>query len=34
MREIEKYGNQDDKTLINNVGKFVGELVKSTKNQN
>jgi len=34
MREIEKYGNQDDKILINNVGKFVGELVKSTKNQN
>jgi tryptophan synthase alpha chain len=34
MREIEKYGNQDDKILIDNVGKFVGELVKSTKNQN
>ena len=34
MREIEKYGNQDDKILIKNVGKFVGELVKSTKNQN
>jgi tryptophan synthase alpha chain len=34
MREIEKYGNQDDKILINKVGKFVGELVKSTKNQN
>jgi tryptophan synthase alpha chain len=34
MREIEKYGNQDDKILINNVGKFVCELVKSAKNQN
>ncbi len=34
MREIEKYGNQDEKILINNVGKFVGELVKSTKDQN
>ncbi len=34
MREIEKYGNQDDKILIDNVGKFVGELVNSTKNQN
>ena len=34
MREIEKYGNQDDKILIKNIGKFVGELVKSTKNQN
>jgi tryptophan synthase alpha chain len=33
MREIEKYGNQDDKILIDNVGKFVGELVNSTKNQ-
>jgi tryptophan synthase alpha chain len=33
MREIEKYGNKDDKILIDNVGKFVGELVNSTKNQ-
>jgi len=34
MREIEKFSNQDDKILINNVGKFVCELVKSAKNQN
>ena len=34
MREIEKYGNQDDKILIDKAGEFVGELVKSTKNQN
>jgi tryptophan synthase alpha chain len=32
MREIEKFSKQGDKILINNVGKFVGELVKSTKN--
>jgi hypothetical protein len=34
MREIEKYSTQDDKILIDKVGKFVGDLVKSTKNQN
>jgi tryptophan synthase alpha chain len=34
MREIEKFSNQDDKILINNVAKFVCELVKSAKNQN
>ena len=34
VREIEKHSNQDCSILVNEVGKFVGELVHSTKNQN
>jgi tryptophan synthase alpha chain len=34
MREIEKFSNQGNKVLADEVGRFVGELVKSTKNQN
>jgi tryptophan synthase alpha chain len=31
MREIEKFRNQDNNILVDRVGQFVGELVKSTK---
>ncbi len=34
MREIEKFSNQGNKVLVDKVGRFVGELVKSTKDQN
>lgn len=34
IRKIEQYSNQDDKLLVDEVGKFVGELVNSTKNRN
>jgi tryptophan synthase alpha chain len=34
VREIERHSNQDCSILVNEVGKFVGELVNSTKNQN
>jgi tryptophan synthase alpha chain len=34
VREIEKFSNKDSKILVDEVGKFVGELVNSTKNQN
>ncbi len=34
MREIEKFKNQDNNMLVDRVGQFVGELVKSTKNRN
>lgn len=34
VREIERYSGQDDKLLVEEVGKFVGELVNSTKNRN
>ena len=34
VREIERYGNQESSILVNEVGKFVGELVNSTKNLN
>ncbi len=32
VKEIEKYSSQDDNILIDKVGKFVGDLVNSTKN--
>lgn len=34
VKEIERYSNQDSSILVNEVGKLVGELVNSTKNQN
>ena len=34
VREIERCSGQDDKLLVEEVGKFVGELVNSTKNIN
>jgi len=34
MREIEKYSSQGDDVLVDKVGKFVGELANSTKDQN
>lgn len=33
VREIEKYCGQDNKLLVGKVGKFVSELVNSTKNR-
>ncbi len=34
VKEIERHSNQDSSILVNEVGKFVGELVNSTKDQN
>ncbi len=34
VKELERHSNQDSSILVNEVGKFVGELVNSTKDQN
>jgi tryptophan synthase alpha chain len=34
VKEIERHSNQDSSILVNEVGKFVEELVNSTKDQN
>lgn len=34
IREIEKYKNQEDRILVDEVGRFVSELINSTKDRN